>query len=152
MRLHPLQKCRPFNWPVFFSLPDKPSSYCIMERRASTRPLGSNLPFVSDSLDEMAKTHRAPLIRSLEPVSANYRSRKSQSEVIQLHFCHFKPDSCNVVRPVGPVNPTCHLRDRQRNHKEIPYLAGGLSRSQFATAIGRVADHQTVLQILMQML
>lgn len=39
-----------------------------LEEEASTRPLGSSHPFIADSLDEMAKAHRAPLIRSLEHI------------------------------------------------------------------------------------
>ncbi|KAG0161643.1 hypothetical protein PDIDSM_9178 [Penicillium digitatum] len=39
-----------------------------LEEEASTRALGSSPPFVTDSLDEMAKAHRAPLIRSLEHI------------------------------------------------------------------------------------
>ncbi|KAF9884682.1 hypothetical protein FE257_001375 [Aspergillus nanangensis] len=39
-----------------------------LEEEASTRPVGSSLPFIDDSLDKMAKAHRAPLIRSLEHI------------------------------------------------------------------------------------
>jgi hypothetical protein len=39
-----------------------------LEEEASTRPLGSSPPFVADSMDELAKAHRAPLIRSLEHI------------------------------------------------------------------------------------
>ncbi|KGO37823.1 Transcription factor, fungi [Penicillium expansum] len=39
-----------------------------LEEEASTRSLGSSPPFVTDYLDEMAKDHRAPLIRSLEHI------------------------------------------------------------------------------------
>ncbi|CAI7596099.1 unnamed protein product [Penicillium discolor] len=38
------------------------------QKEASTRPLGPSLPFVADSLNEMAKTHRAPLTWSLENI------------------------------------------------------------------------------------
>ncbi|CAG8906179.1 unnamed protein product [Penicillium egyptiacum] len=49
-----------------------------LEEEASTRPLGSSPPFVADSLDEMAKAHRAPLIRSLEHI------QKQQLQIIAL--------------------------------------------------------------------
>ncbi|KAJ6143578.1 C6 transcription factor [Penicillium samsonianum] len=39
-----------------------------LEEEASTRPFGSSPPFVADYLDEMAKAHRAPLVRSLEHI------------------------------------------------------------------------------------
>ncbi|EAW12954.1 fungal specific transcription factor domain-containing protein [Aspergillus clavatus NRRL 1] len=39
-----------------------------LEEEASTRPVGSSPPFIVDSLDELAKAHRAPLIRSLEHI------------------------------------------------------------------------------------
>ncbi|KAJ5963701.1 C6 transcription factor [Penicillium vulpinum] len=39
-----------------------------LEEEASTRPLGSSPPFIADPLDEMAKTYRLPLIRSLEHI------------------------------------------------------------------------------------
>lgn len=38
------------------------------QKEASTGPLGPSLPFVADSPNEMAKPHRAPLIRSLEHI------------------------------------------------------------------------------------
>lgn len=39
-----------------------------LEEEASTRPLEASPPFVADPLDEIAKAHRAPLIRSLEHI------------------------------------------------------------------------------------
>jgi hypothetical protein len=39
-----------------------------LEEEACTRPVGSSAPFIADSLDKMAKAHRAPLIRSLEHI------------------------------------------------------------------------------------
>ncbi|KAL4890739.1 hypothetical protein BDV59DRAFT_209646 [Aspergillus ambiguus] len=39
-----------------------------LEEEASTRATGSSPPFVADSLDQIAKAHRAPLIRSLEHI------------------------------------------------------------------------------------
>lgn len=39
-----------------------------LEEEASTRPFGSSPPFVADYLDEMAKAHRASLVRSLEHI------------------------------------------------------------------------------------
>ncbi|KAF7160150.1 hypothetical protein CNMCM5623_005665 [Aspergillus felis] len=39
-----------------------------LEEEASTRPVGSSPPFIADSLDKMAKAHRAPLVRSLEHI------------------------------------------------------------------------------------
>lgn len=104
---------------------------------------GWNSQNLSSALDPEPRVHSGA-------VAADYRSRKSQSEAIQLPFRHFDLDMCNGV---GPVDPTCHLRDRQRSPKGLHFL---LVASYTASLPHQSVDFPTMgaesHQVLMQML